>query len=147
MFVTKPGFEDPTAQFLGDPGSTYWRVVELTTSQAWYLLTYNVISTEGGFMRQTIAIAWESTLSDVIASLTPHSLHGLFVIRVADTPHANWTLREVETLWAPAASEEGETGPLLFSFKGDPRIYNSFFDVIDVSVAGRRRSHSFAPSP
>lgn len=146
MFATKAGFEDPTAQFLGDPGHKYWQVVELTTCQPWYLLTYKVATTDGSSMQQTIAIAWESTLASVIAGLAVDAVQGLFVMRLADSGQPNWTMREVHTLWAPAESEEQDTGPLLFSFKGDLRVYNSHFDVIETFVDGRLRTHSFVTS-
>ena len=146
MFATKPGFEDPTAQLLGDPGHEYWQLVELTTCQPWYLLTYKVATTDGSSIHQTMAIAWESTLATVIAGLPADAAQGLFVIRQAESGQTNWTMREVHTLWTPAESEEQDTGPLLFSFRDDSQIYNSYFDVIETFVDGRVRTHSFASS-
>ena len=146
MFATKAGFEDSTAQLLGDPGHEYWQVVELTTCQPWYLLTYKVATTDESSMHQTMAIAWESTLASVIAGLPVDAAQGLFVMRQAESGQPNWTMREVHTLWTPAESEEQDTGPLLFSFKHDLHIYSSHFDVIETSVEGRLRTHSFATS-
>lgn len=146
MFSTKSGFEDVTAKLLGDPGHQYWHVVELTTCQPWYLLTYKVASSEGTSMHQTIAIAWESTLGSVIAGLAVDAVQALRVLRIAESGQANWTMQEVETLWAPAVSEAPYTGPLLFSFKNDPRLYDSHFDIVAAPVDGRLCTHSFASS-
>ena len=146
MFATRAGFKESSAQLFGNPGYEYWQLVELTTCQPWYLLTYKVATTDGGSMHQTIAIAWESTLASVIAGLPVDAAQGLFVMRRADSGQPNWTMREVHTLWAPAESEEQHTGPLLFSFRDDSRIYNSYFDVIETFVDGRVRTHSFAAS-
>lgn len=146
MFATRAGFKDSTAQLLGNPGCEYWQLVELTTGQPWYLLTYKVATTDGSSMHQTIAIAWESTLASVIAGLPVDAAQGLFVMRRADSGQPNWTMREVHTLWAPAESEEQHTGPLLFLFRGDKRIYSSHFDVIETLVDGRLRTHLFATS-
>ena len=144
MFSTKPGFEDTTAKLLGDPGHQYWQVVELTTCQPWYLLNYRVATTDGTWAVQTAAIAWESTLVSVIAGLPVDAVQALRVMRISDSGQANWTMQEVETLWAPAVSEAPYTGPLLFSFADDPRLYDSHFDVVAASVDGRLRTHSFA---
>lgn len=146
MFSTRSGFEDVTAKLLGDPGHQYWHVVGLTTGQPWYLLTYKVAFFDGTSMRQTIAIAWESTLVSVIAGLAVDAVQALHVMRIAESGRANWTMQEVETLWAPAVSEAPYTGPLLFSFKDDPGLYDSHFDIVAASVDGRLRTHSFASS-
>jgi hypothetical protein len=144
VFSTKPGFEDPTAKLLGDPDHAYWLAVELTTRQPWYLLNYKVATTDGSWSQQTVAIAWESTLACAIAGLKVDALQGLFVVRMADSSRAHWTMQEVQALWAPAQREEHETGPLLFSFKGDSRVYNSHFDIIETVVDDRRCVHKFA---
>lgn len=146
VFSTKPGFEDVTAKLLGDHGHQYWHVVELTTRQPWYLLNYKVAFADGTSMHQTLAIAWESTLASVIAGLEVDAVQALRVLRIAESGQANWTMQEVETLWAPAVSEASYTGPLLFSFKDDPRLYDSHFDIVAASVDGRLRTHSFASS-
>ena len=144
MFSTKLGFEDTTAKLLGDPGHQYWHVVELTTGQPWYLLNYKVATTDGSWAVKTAEIAWESTLASIIAGLAVDAVQALLVIRSADSGEGNWTMHEVETLWAPELSEAPYIGPLLFSFADAPRLHGSHFEVVTASVDERLRTHSFA---
>lgn len=136
MFVTHPEFGEPAAQLLGDPNHTYWHAVVLTGDSPWYLLTYDSATSDGGSMRNSIAISWEATLGSAVDSLGPDAIRGLCSIRTAGSAQT-WTMRQVQTLWLPASSEEATTGPVLFSFVGDPLVYSSHYVVVPQDCRGR----------
>lgn len=136
MFATTPQFRDASVQPLGEPGHLYWRAVKLTSGYPWYLLTYDTPTGDGGLMRDSIAIAWETTLVSTINSLGPAAIRGLCSIRMAESAQT-WTMRSVQTLWLPASTEEETTGPVLFSFTGDPLVYSSHYVAVPQDGEGR----------
>lgn len=137
MFATTPQFRDASVQPLGEPGHSYWRAVMLTGVYPWYLLTYDIRIGDGGVLRNSMAIAWESTLVSTIDSLGPAAIRGLCSIRITESDQT-WAMRHVQTLWLPASSEEATTGPMLFSFRDDPRVYNSHHVVVPQACENRQ---------
>lgn len=147
MFATTPSFEDIQAHLLGDPNRIYWRAFELTTSAPWYLLSYQVSTSNGELFLQTVALSWETTLRTEIEILGANVIRGLHSIRLATSGGANWTMREVRSVLAPAGDEASTTGPLLFVFKDDPLTYDSHFEVVAKANQGRSVLLSFVGQP
>ena len=148
MFATTPSFEDVHSRLFGDPNRVYWRAFELTTFAPWYLLTHQVSTANGGMFLQTVAIAWEVTLRDEIEALGATVIRGLHSVRLLPAGEANWSMRKVRTVFAPADDEASAMGPVLFVFEDDASAtYDSHFEVAPAVNLGRRVLVSFAGQP
>jgi hypothetical protein len=148
LFATTPSFEDFPARLFGDPGRAYWTAFELTTYEPWYLLTYQVSALNEGVSLQTLAIAWESTLREQIEILGANVIRGLHAVRVLPSGEANWNMRKVRTVFAPADDEDSATGPVMFVFEDDPlTTYDANFEVATKTNDRRSVLLSFARQP
>ena len=145
MFATKSGFEAPKFMGIVDPARSYWQVVELSTFVPWFLLTYRMSIGDGDSLLQTVAVACEQTLTTVIEELGSAPICGLCLVRPTAS-NQNWTVQHVQVLWLPAPSEQQRSGPMLFSFNGDPLVYDSHYEVVDTHCQGRRKLLSLGAS-
>lgn len=121
MFMTTPDFEQWVPSALAPDGATYWRVMSLVNRVPWYLLTYR--HPEGTV--ETMAVAWETTLKELIEVLGGASVVNLHCIAPSADEAGEWKVKTVSELWLPTEDEARDTGPLLFAVVGEDDLYDS----------------------
>lgn len=137
MFVTTSNFEQRIPAGLALPDSRYWLAVILSSEAPWFLVSYRVREGDASFV-QTVAVAWESTLSEFITTVGAEQLVSVRWV-VPDCEKAGqWSMKEVAELWAPTDGEIADTGPLLCRVAGEQELVDSFQGRVARSAAGRR---------
>lgn len=102
MFVSLPQYKFPFPANLGDPGSQYWRIVELTLHAPWFLLSIVIGKSEDADfnLTQTLCIGWDSDLTDLLRSLEPKRIKGIVCMLPAwQSANGQWTSHEVREVW------------------------------------------------
>lgn len=81
------------------PGVQHWRMLELTLQAPWFLLSEEVGAPEFS-ATQTLCIAWEYDLADVLQSMDRSRVKGLVCMMPAERPEAPpWSPREIQEVW------------------------------------------------
>lgn len=123
MFVTSDAF----VQFLHPsavaPSQQYWRVVTLTLTRHWYLVVHSVTH-QGHQVPQTLLVAWEGTLLDLLAEIPRRDLMGIARLDWQAGQRASWSLRWIDALWRSSESEALAIGPLVLTLDADPQARN-----------------------
>jgi hypothetical protein len=108
MFVCQKSFEIPVPPLLREPGSGYYRAVELSLQMPWFIITYLVQEDGGSFLR-SVCCSWESDLIDLIDAQalahagepSPPTRHAVASLQQV-VPHAlgtGWTVRDIRSVW------------------------------------------------
>jgi hypothetical protein len=137
VFVTSPGSEMAVPVGLSTPGDRYWLVALLSTEAPFFLISYTV-EQPGGDVVQTAVVAWESTLHAVIDRVGPARVVSLQRLAPPDHTGRDWETRVVTAVWSPSTSEALQTGPLLFAFRGETGLFDSFLARVG-AVEGRHK--------
>ena len=103
----------------------------------WYLLTYRRKESDCDLI-ETTAIAWESTLKNLVEQLEAEAVLDLHCIKPAPDGAGRWVIRRVSELWLPADDELQDAGPLLFGTEGDADLYDSHHSK--VARTGKHRT-------
>lgn len=104
MFVSHPSFEFPMPPDHSQPGVQHWRMLELTLQAPWFLLSEEVGAPEFS-ATQTLCIAWEYDLADVLQSMDPSRVKGLVCMMPAERPEAPpWSPREIQEVWVHSSA-------------------------------------------
>jgi hypothetical protein len=137
MFVTTPEFEQLVPKGLGSPHCRYWRAVPLSSETPWFLLQHRTLEGESTAI-QTVAVAWESTLRQLVETAEPDSVVCVLCLAPSRSGGHGWSVKRASELWLPSESEVHETGPLLFGTDGEPALYDSYHRAV-ATVDPRRR--------
>jgi hypothetical protein len=143
MFVTKPGLELWVPPGIAAPGENYWSAVLLGVDLPWFLLT---VWQQDGKTRcsQTIAVAWESTLRQLIETADPGCIAAVNCVFRAPSGPARWQMHDVAEVWIPSQEEASDRGPLLFSLADRTGLFDSHCAPVNDDVLGRRLLVSFS---
>lgn len=133
MFVTTPALEERVPRGLGQPGSRYWAAMMLSTDGPWFLVTHYSRTQR---VSQTVAVAWETTLVEMVGSLERGSIVGIGRVSL-NRSVGRWIVQDVEELWLPSPQESERSGPLLLRMVGDEHLLNCFLDRVPNEVDGR----------
>ena len=111
----------------------------LSAESPWFLVTYRAQGPDLFSMIQTIAVAWEKTVIELIDGLGRDCILGIRVL-VPQRPGAGqWLMKAIRELWLPSPDDEGETGPLLFAIDESGVLYDASFTNGLPVRAGRER--------
>lgn len=109
MFLSLPHYEFQAPQGLGEPGSRYWRVVEMELHAPWFLLSVLHPDPEGQGLgtSYTLCIAWELDLAKALRRIEAGQVGGLVAMMPGwATPTGTWSSRQITEVWL----EADETG-------------------------------------
>jgi hypothetical protein len=136
MFISSSAFEMPLPRPLYSRNERGWKAMTLGVECVWFLWSVQV-PVEDGSLSETMAIAWESTLIEVIRS-TPREQHGALalVFKSDDRPQC-WQLRQIEEIWLSSAAERGQTGLVVFRLEGEGVLRNVFLTSFEPAVGKR----------
>ena len=137
MFITSPTFAEQVPAPLCEPGSAYWRAFVLSTEASWFLLTHWVGQGEDKHV-QTVAVAWESTLLDVVAVVGPESVQSVHWIGRCFAESREWVMMAVSELWLPSKADAQTTGPLLLRIRGEQELRDAFGTHLRTVDEGRQ---------
>lgn len=138
MFVTRPAFEQRMPLGLGDDSSRYWLAVMLSVESPWFLLTHMTAGGATNAVAQTVAVAWETTLMELLDSIGGESVVALRYIAPSNAPKRGWTMKEVSELWSASDVEADRTGPLLIRFRNEADLLDCFQGKVGGATEGRR---------
>ena len=137
MFMTHDALRAPIPPGIADPSHRFWGSIALSIEMPWYLVTQQVPK-EGRSTLQTILVAWESTLLNLIAAGGEDTLVSAHCVSKTGNGAGEWAMKKIQELWEPAADEAPSTGPLLFRFAGDEDLHTSHMDRLTDSNSKRR---------
>jgi hypothetical protein len=133
MFITTPDLQVNVPKGLARPGSLFWRAALLSTQSPWFLVTYCDPTEQ---ILQTIVVAWETTLVELVDSVGAAPIVGL--CRVATSQlRGSWQIDDIEELWIPSNDEGQGVGPLLLRVRGEAVLRDCLFGVVPPEVSGR----------
>lgn len=115
MFLSRPQYEFLVPIRLGEPGCQHWRIVEMSLHAPWYLLTVDRPGSSDAHSptAQTLFIAWDTDLADVIKAVESARILGLLAIVPGwASPTGQWTSRQINEVWLDT-SETGTSVTLL----------------------------------
>lgn len=120
MFVTRPHLEQFVPPGLASPRSRFWRGVSLSLDTPWYLC---VVAPRDGGPTETLLIAWESELLDLLTTQT--ACTNVRSVARMDKPNAasgQWELRSIGAIWESTSCERSEVGRLVLRFEGESQF-------------------------
>lgn len=129
MFVTTPSFEQAMPKNLVVPGQRFWQAVTLSLESPWFLFTYTV-DYDGVKQAQSTAVAWESTLVDLVRSVEPSARRKVFRLAKEQESASAWQMQALKELWIPSKAEEALTGMLLFQLEGESVLRDLHLDPV-----------------
>jgi hypothetical protein len=133
MFLTYPKFRQVLPPSLYGLGKEGHHAVGISTHLPWFLFSFMQVC-EDGCYPQTVAVATEMTLLDLVKAVPAEQRLDVFCMTAGDSG-GSWSLRQVEELWLPAPME-AEAGPLLFKFDDSPSLRDAFLSPFD-EIKGR----------
>lgn len=138
MFVTTPQMEHRLPPGLTGDGGRYWQAFALGSDLPWFLLT--VRRKEGrAQLVQTMAVAWESRLQELIEEAAPGEVTAVCRMSPCHDTRGRWCLEDVAEIWEvtrPAACDRH--GPLLFVFRESQDLIDSYGAPVAVAAADRQ---------
>jgi len=137
MFVTTHNFAVPVPRTLREPAADYWAAFRLSNEAPWFLITLSLASSEGDHT-QTVGVAWESTLRNLIETYSEGVVLTIRRLSSTDRGAGSWRMEDVSEVWRPAPSEEEFAGPVLFRFGGQTELRDAFCAVVKANVPGRK---------
>jgi hypothetical protein len=137
MFVTNPSFEQSVPRGLSAPGCRYWTGFGLTSPAAWFLVSYRTAVADGMIL-QTVGIAWELQLIDLIATVGHDAVLSLQQVAPESPFDGSWRMARVSELWTPSESEASRTGPLLLRVRGENHLRDPFAKEVADTGEGRQ---------
>jgi len=143
MFMTTPELEHRLPEIAGVGDHRFWTAVLLSNESPWFLLTYSIRDDGGRAISQSIAVAWESALLDVLNSFDATHLVSLRVLNQKNGAPGDWVADRVTELWLSGPHESSHCGPLLFHFEGAATVCNAFRQRPHGSAQGRELLHRF----
>lgn len=102
MFASHSDFEFSAPPDPDRPGVRHWRMFELTLDAPWFLLSEESSDPNvAGLTRtQTLCIAWEYDLAEVLRSMDTSRVKALTCMWPAERPdEPRWASREVREVW------------------------------------------------
>lgn len=139
MFLTDPSFKQFLPEALYGRGKEGYRAVILSTEAPWFLFTFRQKYPDG-YLPQTIAVAWDNTLEQVIESVPVEERLSVMCMTMVPLS-AEWSVHPAREVWTHV---EG-TGQLLFRF-GDSEVLHDAFLTPHVAKDRGRLLYQAEPS-
>ena len=125
MFVTMPQFEEPGMTAMACEGQKYWRALAAVFPvEPWYLFVFEAALLDAR-VNQTMLVAWEESLLDLIDRVPPGDRRAVY--RVEPASAGGLTVKTLQALWAPTAEEAAQGIGAVLAIEGerdllDPRL-------------------------
>lgn len=106
-------------------GQKYWRALAAVFPvEPWYLFVFEAALLDAR-VNQTMLVAWEESLLDIIDGVPPEDRRAVY--RLEPAAAGGLTLRTVQVLWAPTAEEAAQGIGAVLGLEGerdllDPRL-------------------------
>ena len=133
MFITTPDLKVDFPKELARPGSLFWSAALLSTEAPWFLVTHCDPREQ---ILQTIAVAWETTLVELVDSVGVATIVRLSRVSTSQL-RGSWQIDDIEELWIPSDDEGQNVGPLLLRVRGEAVLRDCLFGVVPPEVSGR----------
>ena len=133
MFITTPDLKVNVPKELARPGSLFWSAALLSTESPWFLVTYCDPTDQ---VMQTIVVAWETTLVELLDSVGVDPIVGLSRVSTSQL-RGSWRIDDIEELWIPSDDECRHVGPLLLRVRGEAVLRDCLFGVVPPEALGR----------
>jgi len=144
MFMTTANFAQRVPLAIAPNGESFWRAMSLCLRTPWYLLTYRH-QEDGSEFIETTAVAWESTLLEMIQELGVSAVIAVGCIAPSSRDGAQWVMKQARELLLPAEDERHKTGPLLFAVEGEAGLFDSHQTKLSRRKSGRTVLLSIEP--
>lgn len=114
MFVTQSDFEFPMPVELVEPGSRYWRTVELSLNTAWFVATLCSTDEDLGY-RRTVLVSWDTDLVRIVETMVGGYLEALLLMLPPwGAGKGRWRPHQVKEIWRAYDAERGDEALLIF---------------------------------
>lgn len=122
MFITNASLEHCVPDGIGSTNSRYWLAVLLSQESPWFLLSHKA---EHG-LAQSIAVAWEWTLLEVLNQVGPDAVIALYWVLPDPYQPGQWAMKDIAELWLPCGEDVYELGPILMRVRGELSLTDAF---------------------
>ncbi len=134
MFVSLSNFEFPIPTGLAEPGSQYWRAVELSLNSAWYLATIRSSDDEQGF-RKTLLVSWDSDLVQIVQNLVGGYLEALLLMAPPFSSQGRqWRPHRIEQIWRAFDANRDDEPMLIFTTSRGKQIHGQQAESVPDSM-------------
>jgi hypothetical protein len=127
MFCTFEGLEGPVPQQMRETGFQFWDAAVLPSPVPWYLLS--VQRGQGPGWLETVFVASESMLIELLSDLGRESLVGLLRFDAGPGETGSWRMTRVCEVWCDWRLPEGSR--LFFALQGESGLRNAALELTD----------------
>lgn len=134
MFVSLSDFEFPIPAGLAEPGSRYWRAVELSLNTSWFVATLCSTDEDHGF-RRTMLVSWDTDLIHILESMVGGYLEALLMMgppfRSAD---GRWRTHQIKEIWRAYDVDRDNEPALVFKTSDGRNIHGQLAEPVSESL-------------
>jgi hypothetical protein len=124
MFVSMPEFQFPVPEPLAVPGAFYARAMAWSTSAAWFVLNLQSSSPQGA--HDTLLLAWDTDVADVIRSSDAELESLFFVAPQRFGRRCGWFTKQIVEVWEAIDPSEADSRCILM-VADDGQEHSGFF--------------------
>lgn len=136
MFVSLSDFEFPIPAGLAEPGSRYWRAVELSLNAPWFVATLCSSDEEQGF-RKTILVAWDTDLVQILENMIGGYLENLlFMVPPWQSTDGRWRPNQIKEIWRAYDVNCDNQPALIFKTSDGRQIQGQLGESVSSSMQG-----------
>jgi len=115
MFVSLSDFEFPLPAELAEPGSHYWRAVELSLNSSWFVATLCSTGEDQGY-RRTMLVSWDTDLVQILENMIGGYLEALlFMAPPWHSADGQWRTHPIKQIWRAYDAERDNEPALIFT--------------------------------
>lgn len=147
MFVSLSNFEFPIPAGLAEPGSHYWRAVELSLNSSWFVATLCSTDQEMGF-RRTMLVSWDTDLVHIVENMIGGYLEALlFMAPPWHSEDVQWRTHRIKQIWRGYDADRSNEPVLIFTTSEGNQIQGQLAESPPDSVHGHELLVTVGQSP
>ncbi len=136
MFVSQSDFEFPMPTELVEPGSRYWRAVELSLNTSWFVATLCSTDEDQGY-RRTMLVSWDTDLVHILENMIGGYLEALLFM--APPWHASdglWRTHRIKRISRAYDADRDNEPALIFTTSEGQQIQGQLAESAPGSMHG-----------
>jgi hypothetical protein len=147
MFASLSNFEFHIPAGLAEPGTRYWRAVELSLNASWFVATLRSTDEELGF-RRTMLVSWDTDLIHIVENMIGGYLEALlFMIPPWRSAGGQWRAHRIEQIWRAYDSDRSDEPLLVFTTSDGEQILGQLGEPPSGTVHGHELLVAVGKSP
>lgn len=138
MFISQSDYEFPFPVELTEPGTHFWRAVELSLNATWFVATLCSIDRANGF-RRTLLVSWDTDLVQIQKGLIGGYLEALILMVPAQSDAGGrWISHRITQIWRASDADRGDEPVLLFTTTDGQHLHGQLAEPAAETMCGRQ---------